>query len=121
MTMPPRRHRPISQQNSQLRFNQPPPPPPSTPNNSQAYGSNNNSSISEQLGYGGSSGPGCGGGDFWAELAQFGIYPSNSSSSGSSNARSIFSSSISGTNAYLLSGPENLKSPGKKKLVKSTK
>ena len=97
MTMPPRRHRPISQQNSQLRFNQPPPPPPSTPNNSQAaYGSNNSSSISEQLGYGGSSGPGCGGGDFWAELAQFGIYPSNSSSSGSSNARSIFSSSISG-------------------------
>ena len=109
MTMPPRRHRPISQQNSQLRFNQPPPPPPpSTPNNSQAYGSNNNSSISEQLGYGGSSGPGCGGGDFWAELAQFGIYPSNSSSSGSSNARSIFSSSISGNNAYFLSRPENL-------------
>ena len=90
MTMPPRRHRPISQQNSQLRFNQPPPPPPSTPN-SQAYGS----SSSSELGFGGSSGPGCGGGDFWAELAQFGIYPSNSSS-GSSNARSIFSSSISG-------------------------
>ena len=44
MTMPPRRHRPISQQNSQLRFNQPPPPPPSTPNNSQAaYGSHNSS------------------------------------------------------------------------------
>ena len=90
MTMPPRRHRPISQQNSQLRFNQPPPPPPSTPN-SQAYGS----SSSSELGFGGSSGPGCGGGDFWAELAQFGIYPSNSSS-GSANARSIFSSSISG-------------------------
>ena len=52
-------------------------------------------SSSHELGFGGSSGPGCGGGDFWAELAQFGIYPSNSSS-GSANARSIFSSSISG-------------------------
>ena len=52
--------------------------------------------IYSGLGFGGSSGPGCGGGDFWAELAQFGIYPTTSSNlgSGSNNARSIFNSTI---------------------------
>ena len=78
----PRRSRPIHQQHSQMRFN------PPRQSSTSAYGTNG-------LGYGGSSGPGCGGGDFWAELAQFGIYPTTSSniSSGSNNARTIFNSS----------------------------
>jgi hypothetical protein len=46
-------------------FSQPPPP--------THYG-----------GFGGSSGPGHGGTDFWNELAQFGIYPNNASATGRS-------------------------------------
>ena len=51
---------------SQMRFSQPPPP--------------SFANFNSQPGFGGSSGPGCGGGDFWAELAHFGIYPSTSAS-----------------------------------------
>lgn len=85
MGMPPRRHRPITQHHSQMhRFSQPPPQTSST------FGG---------LGFGGSSGPGCGGGDFWAELAQFGIYPNPNPSSNlvsGSSARSIFNSTTLG-------------------------
>lgn len=58
-----------SSASSQMRFNQPPP----------NYG----------LGFGGSSGPGCGGGEFWAELAQFGIFPQSTSSNSLGTARSF--------------------------------
>ena len=82
---PPRRNRPMPHQHSQMRFSQPPPPQ----TNSLSVGA-----VGGPLGsFGGSSGPGCGGGDFWAELAQFGIYPSTSSNLGSgSSARSFFNS-----------------------------
>ena len=82
MNMPPRRNRPMPHQHSQMRFSQPPPPQTLS------------GAIGGPLGgFGGSSGPGCGGGDFWAELAHFGIYPSTSSNLGSgSSARSFFSS-----------------------------
>ena len=81
----PRRSRPMPHQHSQMRFSQPPPPQ----TNSLSVGA-----VGGPLGsFGGSSGPGCGGGDFWAELAQFGIYPSTSSNLGSgSSARSFFNS-----------------------------
>ena len=65
----------------QMRFSQPPPPSFTNFANSQP-------------GFGGSSGPGCGGGDFWAELAHFGIYPSTSNSTlgTSSISRNTFAS-----------------------------
>ena len=74
---PPQRNRSAPQ----MRFSQPPP----------TFG-NFNSGAS--AGFGGSSGPGCGGGDFWAELAQFGIFPSTSNTSLSTNttARNSFNS-----------------------------
>lgn len=65
-SMPPRRDsgRPIPQ----MRFTQPPP------------------NFSGGLGFGGSSGPGCGGGDFWDELAKFGIFPNSNSALGTSHS-----------------------------------
>jgi len=62
------RSRPIPQ----MRFTQPPP------------------NFSSGLGYGGSSGPGCGGGDFWEELAKFGIFPNSNSALGTSTSARSF-------------------------------
>jgi hypothetical protein len=58
------RSRPIPQ----MRFTQPPP------------------NFCGGLGFGGSSGPGCGGGDFWDELAKFGILPNSTSALGTSTS-----------------------------------
>lgn len=62
------RSRPIPQ----MRFTQPPP------------------NYSSGLGFGGSSGPGCGGGDFWDELAKFGIFPNSNSALGTSTSARSF-------------------------------
>jgi len=62
------RSRPIPQ----MRFTQPPP------------------NFSSGLGFGGSSGPGCGGGDFWDELAKFGIFPNSTSALGTSTSARSF-------------------------------
>jgi hypothetical protein len=61
------RSRPIPQ----MRFTQPPP-------------------NFSGLGFGGSSGPGCGGGDFWDELAKFGIFPNSTSALGTSTSARSF-------------------------------
>jgi len=60
---------------SQMRFSQPPPP--------------SFANFNTQPGFGGSSGPGCGGGDFWAELAHFGIYPSTSASTLGTSSQAV--------------------------------
>jgi len=67
-TQAPRSSRPIPQ----MRFTQPPP------------------NFSSGLGFGGSSGPGCGGGDFWDELAKFGIFPNSNSALGTSTSARSF-------------------------------
>ena len=51
-----------------MRFTQPPP------------------NFGGGLGFGGSSGPGCGGGEFWDELSKFGIFPDSSMTLGNGSS-----------------------------------
>lgn len=78
----PPRSRPIPQ----MRFTQPPP------------------NFSSGLGFGGSSGPGCGGGDFWDELAKFGIFPNSNASLGASTSGTSASNTRSSAFNYSNSG-----------------
>ncbi len=59
------------------KFTQPPPLGMSRSVQQQQPSSMGDYMSAAGLGFGGSSGPGCGGSDFWNELAQFGIYPSS--------------------------------------------